>query len=190
MGEGLPDPGPEPLAHPGPEPLAHPGTEASAAARRGVGDTAARILDMLAASPEPLGAYQVLDRLRSHGRYDPPTVYRALAWLVRHGRVHRLEMLKAYVARRSERDLPAGPARDTSALFIICDRCRSVGEIDDPGLSRLIGRRATAAMFTPRTGTIEILGVCGRCRNGGACDEGLGGEGDDRPGQSRTGALP
>ena len=182
MGEGLPDPGPEPLAH--------PGTETSAAGRRGVGDTAARLFDTLAVSPEPLGAYEMLDRLRSHGRCDPPTVYRALAWLVRHGRVHRLETLKAYVARRSERDLPAGPARDTSALFIICDRCRSVGEIHDPWLSRLIGRRATAAMFTPRTGTIEILGVCGRCRNGGACEGDPRGEGIDRPGRSRPGALP
>lgn len=180
----------ERMLDPGPGSLAHQGMEASAVGRRSVGDTAARILDMLAASSEPLGAYEVLNRLRSQGRYDPPTVYRALAWLVRHGRVQRLETLKAYVARRSERDLPAGPTRDTSALFIICDRCRSVGEIDDPGLSRLIGRRATAAMFTPRTGTIEILGVCGRCRNGGACEGDPRGEGIDRPGRSRPGALP
>ena len=181
MREGMPDPCPGSLVH--------QGMGASAVARRSVGDTAARVLAMLAASPEPLGAYNVLDRLRSQGRYDPPTVYRALAWLVRHGKVHRLETLKAYVARRPERSLPAGPARHTSALFIICDRCRSVGEIDDPGLSHLIGRRATAAMFTPRTGTIEILGVCGRCRNGGACEGDPGGEGLDRPGRSRPGAL-
>ena len=78
----------------------------------------------------------------------------------------RLETLKAYVARRSEPTLLADAAEDTSVLFIICDSCRSVGEIDDPELGRLIGHRATAARFTPRTGTIEILGLCARCRDG------------------------
>ncbi len=137
----------------------------SVTSRRGVTATTVRILDILAASPEPLGAYDLLERLREHGRYDPPTVYRALTWLVRNHMVHRLETLKAYVALRSDIDLLTGPARDTSALFIICDRCRSVSEIDDPGLGRLIGRRATEAMFTPRTGTIEILGLCAQCRS-------------------------
>ena len=147
------------------------GTQASAAERRSTDAAAALILDILATSPAPLGAYDVLERLRLHGRCDAPKVYRALARLVQNRMARRLETLKAYVARRSEPTLLADVAEDTSALFIICDSCRSVGEIDDPELGRLIGHRATAARFTPRTGTIEILGLCALSGRGTRCGE-------------------
>ena len=127
---------------------------------------AARVLDILGHSTEALGAYDILQRLQAYGRYDPTSVYRALGWLVRTGKVHRLETLKAYVACNPCAGASADPLLETNALFIICDICRSVREIDEPALGRLIGDCATAAMFIPRTGTIEIMGTCVRCSSG------------------------
>src|SRR5581483_8522848 len=57
-----------------------------------------RVLELIWKSHAPVGAYTLLDRLREGGvRAQPPTVYRALEFLVENGLIHRIESLNAYV---------------------------------------------------------------------------------------------
>ena len=72
-------------------------------AERGARLTALRraVLEIVWASHAPIGAYEILDRLQTARRADndeparaaPPTVYRALDFLLEHGLAHRIESL-------------------------------------------------------------------------------------------------
>src|SRR5262249_31814588 len=56
-----------------------------------------RVLELVWRSHAPVGAYEVLGLLQQRGgkRAAPPTVYRALDFLLEHGLIHRLESLNA-----------------------------------------------------------------------------------------------
>ena len=78
--------------------------------------TRATVLSILWQSHRPLGAYQVQDRLsKIMGKPTaPPTVYRAIEFLLRLGLIHRLPSLNAYIG------CPF-PNSEHSNLFMICN---------------------------------------------------------------------
>src|ERR1700735_5809506 len=54
------------------------------------------VLELIAAAGKPVKAYDLLDHLRErHGNAAPPTVYRALDFLLEHGFIHKLESINA-----------------------------------------------------------------------------------------------
>ena len=58
-----------------------------------------RVLEILLHEHRALGAYDILDKLRSEGLgSQPPVAYRALDFLVTHGFAHKIERLNAFVA--------------------------------------------------------------------------------------------
>ncbi len=58
-----------------------------------------RVLEILLQEHVALGAYAILERLRQEGLgSQPPVAYRALDFLVKHGFVHKIERLNAFVA--------------------------------------------------------------------------------------------
>ena len=123
-----------------------------------------RVLELVWQSHRPALAYDLLDRLRDErGRVAPPTVYRALEFLMQQGLVHRLESLNAFVGC-------AMPEREHAGQFLICERCHTVAEMNDPEIGTLIARRARARGYEPRRQTVEVRGRCRGCRKHG--DEG------------------
>ena len=119
--------------------------------------TRARVLEIVAESHRPIGAYDILQRLsEERGRAAPPTVYRALAFLVDHGLAHRIDSLNAFVACFD-------PERNHDAGFLICDSCKSVEEIAEPSLGEAVRRSVGARGFQPRRTVMEISGTCAAC---------------------------
>lgn len=117
-----------------------------------------RVLELIWKSHAPVGAYTLLDRLREQGvRAQPPTVYRALEFLVENGLIHRIESLNAYVGC-------AAPAERHVGQFLICTGCRSAAELDDPAIGAAIAQRAKAIGFAVSRATVEIAGLCPNCR--------------------------
>ena len=58
-----------------------------------------RVLEYLLGEHRALGAYEILERLRTEGLgKQPPVAYRALDFLVTHGFAHRIEKLNAFIA--------------------------------------------------------------------------------------------
>lgn len=56
------------------------------------------VLGLILQADAPVGAYDLLEQLRvSDRRPAPPTVYRALDFLLEHGLIHRIERLSAFV---------------------------------------------------------------------------------------------
>ena len=82
--------------------VSHALAEAEAiCARQGLRLTALRkrVLELVWASHKPLGAYDILGVLSDEDgrRAAPPTVYRALDFLLENGLVHRIASLNAFV---------------------------------------------------------------------------------------------
>jgi len=115
-----------------------------------------RVLDALRRAQGPLSAYAVLDLVREEGFSAPTQVYRALNRLIRHGLVHRLETLNAYVPCTRE------GGRGVTA-FAICDNCGRIDELVDGTLARSLQRMTRRCAFSPRSSTIEIHGQCSFC---------------------------
>lgn len=125
-----------------------------------------RVLELVWDSHEPIGAYTLLNRLESEGRSPaPPTIYRALDFLLAQGLVHRLERLNAFVGCPS-------PTSPHSAQFLICTQCARVAELDDPGIDASVREGAMRLGFSVTAQTIEVEGLCPDCQKKASGDPG------------------
>lgn len=116
-----------------------------------------RILELIWQKHEPIGAYGLLDQLNQDGRRAmPPTVYRALEFLVAHGLVHRLATLNAFVGC-------AHPGHDHQGQFLICRDCRQVVEIESTDAGRALRHEAEVLGFCVEAQSVELTGLCQEC---------------------------
>ncbi len=119
----------------------------------------ARVLELIWRNHRPVGAYDLLDMLRhERGSAAPPTVYRALDFLIEHGLVHKIESQNTYIG------CSASVGHDHPSQFLICRQCGVAAEITDPRLDEAIGDLATEAGFVVAGRTIEVEGYCPDCR--------------------------
>jgi Fur family zinc uptake transcriptional regulator len=100
----------------------------------------------------------------THDAAAPPTVYRALDFLLEHGFIHKLSSINAYVGCHH----PGGEAH--AVPFLICDRCHSATELEDDSIVSSLDASARALGFAPQAQTLEVHGVCRAChsREGGS----------------------
>lgn len=120
-------------------------------------DLRRRVFELVWASHKPAGAYAILESLRAEGLGSaPPTVYRALDFLLEHGLIHRVESLNAFVGC-------ARPGESHRGFFLICQRCGNADELQDPALADAISRSAGTRGFATRHMTLEVNGTCAVC---------------------------
>lgn len=117
-----------------------------------------RVLEAVWQSHAPIGAYEVMAAMApERGPVAPPTVYRALDFLIAEGLVHRLGSLNAYIGCA----LP-GDAHD--GAFLLCTACRRAVELRDAPLEEALADLANRAGFELKTRTVELAGLCQDCR--------------------------
>ncbi len=117
-----------------------------------------RVLELVWQSHAPVGAYELLERLREDGlSAAPPTVYRALEFLMSQGLVHRIETRNAFVGCPQ-------PQHQHEAQYLLCEACGDAVEIDVGGVRRRIEALAAQHGFTVAAQTIEARGLCRRCQ--------------------------
>jgi Fur family zinc uptake transcriptional regulator len=115
------------------------------------------VLGIVLDSPRPLGAYEILDILRERtGRSAPPTVYRALEFLLEQGLIHRLHTRNAFMAC----DQP----EHRGGQFLICQQCGGVTELVDPNIADSLSHAAREAGFAVSESVVEVAGRCRACR--------------------------
>jgi len=116
------------------------------------------VLELVAEARRPVKAYDLLESLRDrHAGAAPPTVYRALDFLLENGFIHKLESINAFVFCQH-------PAEAHQVPFLICDVCESATEVCDEGaIAHLIERQAHDFGFRAKAQTLEVHGVCRRC---------------------------
>ena len=116
----------------------------------------ALVLKVLSNASQPLGAYAILDKLRSYGFKAPLTVYRALEQLAGQGLVHKIESLNSWTSCCGEHQ--ANPP-----VFEICNDCGNVTEQFDRELVKSLSSMSERSGFIPDRSIIEIHGRCDDC---------------------------
>ena len=123
-----------------------------------------RVLSLIADAGKPVKAYELLELVREGkaegrgvGADAPPTVYRALDFLMANGFVHKLESVNAFVACHHPN------AAQHSAPFLICDGCHKAVELEDEHVVATLDAQARALGFSPQTQTLEVHGLCAEC---------------------------
>jgi Fur family transcriptional regulator, zinc uptake regulator len=117
-----------------------------------------QVLEALLASHNPLGAYEIIERIAGETRPAPITIYRALDFLRDNGLVHRIASRNAFVA------CVHNHAVDDLVVFLICERCGAVGEAPGAGVAEALKASSRTAGFSPKSPLIEIAGICSHCR--------------------------
>jgi Fur family transcriptional regulator, zinc uptake regulator len=116
-----------------------------------------RVLELVWDSHRPVGAYAILERLKADGRSAaPPTVYRALEFLMTAGLVHRIESLNAFVGC-------AHPGESHATQFLICKTCGTALELDEPAVGAALSHAADKRGFKIEARVVELSGACAAC---------------------------
>lgn len=134
--------------------------------QRGVRLTSQRaeVLRLMATQQSAISAYDLLDRLRvSEPQAKPPTVYRALDFLLEQGFIHRVESNNSYVICHHFEEPPH------TSVMLVCDRCAAVDEKHAGGVENSIADLAQQAGFALRHSVIEAHGLCVNCAEVEAC---------------------
>ncbi|MDR3504930.1 MAG: Fur family transcriptional regulator [Acidocella sp.] len=116
------------------------------------------VLELILHAEAPVTAYQLLDQLREVRKSAvPPTVYRALDFLLANRLIHRIERLNAFI--------PCAEAdhEHNDVQFLICRKCGTVMEIEDHGISAALAKAAAAHGFHPAKAIVELDGICAAC---------------------------
>lgn len=119
-----------------------------------------RTLGILLESHCAMGAYDILERLKQEGLGSkPPVAYRALAFLLDNGFIHRIERLNAYIAC-------SHPGANHHPAFLICSDCGSVAEASLPASAGGLRESAESSGFAISNTTMEAVGQCPECQKG------------------------
>ncbi len=122
------------------------------------------VLGLVLERDRPVGAYELLDLLReNHKGAAPPTVYRALDFLLEQGLIHRIERLSAFVGCIHALDHDHDCETIHAAQFLICRHCGRVVELEDSGVRRALLAASARAGFKISSSTIEAEGSCADC---------------------------
>jgi len=128
--------------------------------KRGVRLTVIRrqVLEIVWQQHKPSGAYHILDCLRTAGvKAEPPTVYRALEFLIANGLVHRIQSLNAFMGC-------CNPREEHDGVFLICRSCGVAGEIPSVAVNNVIASVADSNSFSLSSVSLEAVGECPECQ--------------------------
>lgn len=117
-----------------------------------------RVLELILLSEQPTGAYALLGELqRGRGKLGPPTVYRALEFLLAHKLIHKVETSSAFIAC-CDIDHPH------ESQFVICDDCGATEEFRDEEIVQSLRRLGEGRGFAVERQIVEARGLCPACR--------------------------
>ncbi len=116
-----------------------------------------KVFELVWKSHQPIKAYNILTELSSEDFIEkPPTVYRALEFLLENNLIHRIESQNAYIGCTVNH-------KHFDSKFIICDECHEVEELAEPKLNRALTEVCKKEGFTPNLVNVEIHGTCTQC---------------------------
>jgi len=112
-----------------------------------------RVYDLLLHSKQPLGAYDILGLMGGVGSSKPPTVYRALDWLMDMGLAKKVTSQSKYVALRPDK-------KSEAVAFLLCQSCGQAETFDPGPMAENLASIAAEKGFSERETVIEVMGFC------------------------------
>ena len=120
------------------------------------------VLTLILEAQRPPTAYQLLDRLRETRKSAvPPTIYRALDFLLGMKLIHRVECLNAFIPC-TEHNQHTHPVE-----LLICSSCGIVAEVEDQAVSEALLHVTQSHGFHLGSAVVEVEGTCALCAQGG-----------------------
>jgi len=120
-------------------------------------DVRKRVFELIWVSDQPAKAYDLLTELQKNDpSAKPPTIYRALDFLLELGLIHKLHRLNAYVRCTH-------PEEKKPCFFLICTNCQVVTESHDQAYKKLIAKISKSRDFKLHATTFEMEGLCQQC---------------------------
>ncbi|WP_321813630.1 MULTISPECIES: Fur family transcriptional regulator [unclassified Paraburkholderia] len=117
-----------------------------------------KVLELLMTSGRATKAYSLLDEMRQiHPGSAPPTVYRALDFLLSAGLIHRIESINAFAVCHDLTQCQHG-------ILVVCQQCGNVTELHEPKLRQALVAQIEAAGYRLSGDGIELKGVCAQCQ--------------------------
>jgi Fur family zinc uptake transcriptional regulator len=117
-----------------------------------------KVLELLLASGRATKAYSLLDQMREiHPGSAPPTVYRALDFLLAAGLIHRIESINAFAVCHDLTQCQHG-------ILVVCQQCGNITELHEPKLRQALVAQIEAAGYRLAGDGIELKGVCANCQ--------------------------
>lgn len=120
-------------------------------------DIRKKVLELVWQSHKPIKAYDLLALLSTEDFAEkPPTVYRALQFLLDNHMIHRIESCNGYIGCAYDH-------AEADSKFFICNRCNEVEELHEPKVNQALADTSKKLGFIPQQFNIEIHGTCARC---------------------------
>lgn len=122
-----------------------------------------QVLSLIWQSHRPMGAYALIEKLSelTGKSIAPPTVYRAIEFLMELGLIHRINSLNAFLGCPD----PISHRVDTNAhYFLICEQCHETQEFIDKGINKRVSQQAAEKSFKPVQKWLEVTGLCQECQ--------------------------
>lgn len=117
-----------------------------------------RVFELICNNKGASSAYKLLEQLKtSEPQAKPPTIYRALDFLLEQGFIHKVESNNSFISCRL-----CGHHKHFSQL-LICDQCGNIIEQQDDNLMALLASNAEQHGFHITDHVIETHGTCRSC---------------------------
>lgn len=117
-----------------------------------------KVLELLLNSGRATKAYSLLDEMRQiHPGSAPPTVYRALDFLLSAGLVHRIESINAFTVCHDLTQCQHG-------ILVVCQQCGNVTELHQPKLRQALVAQIEDSGYRLASDEIELKGLCSACQ--------------------------
>lgn len=116
-----------------------------------------KVFELIWQSHKPIKAYELLAQLSSSDHIEkPPTVYRALDFLLENQLIHKIESSNRYIGCEIQH-------KEQDCKFFVCDHCNEVEELHEPKLNKSLREAGSKQGFTINQINIEIHGICAGC---------------------------
>lgn len=116
-----------------------------------------RVFLLMAEQKGAVSAYDLLELLKKHeANAKPPTIYRALDFLLENHFIHRIESLNAYLMCNHF-------GCEHPMQLLICDKCHKIIELADPVIDDTFSQQAKQSGFQITNKVLEAHGICYSC---------------------------
>jgi len=116
-----------------------------------------QVFTLMAEHQGAISAYDLLEKLQAFdSKAKPPTIYRALEFLLENHFIHRIESLNAYL-------MCCHLGCEHPMQLLICDKCKQIIELSDPVIDDAFSLKASQFKFKITNKVLEAHGICDNC---------------------------
>ncbi|TEW53196.1 transcriptional repressor [Psychromonas sp. RZ22] len=116
-----------------------------------------QVFTLMAEHKGAISAYDLLAKLQDFdSNAKPPTIYRALDFLLENHFIHRIESLNSYL-------MCCHLGCEHPMQLLICDHCKQVIELSDPIIDETFSSKASQFGFKITNKILEAHGICKNC---------------------------